>query len=89
MSFLQEAEVIECFVRLFSRFNEWIIARTDENPYNNLLIAPGYICTLCITTFLTLNIGISMKGAINSGWFIMYLRGQRSRCNFVHEKRIQ
>ena len=38
--------------------------RTDAKAYNNLLIAPVCICTLCIARCLTLNMGISMKGAI-------------------------
>ena len=43
------------------------IARTDVKPYNSLLIAPSCICTLAIERYLTLNIGLSMKGAINRG----------------------
>ena len=58
------AEIVVRFERLYVRSSKLCIAYTDAKPYNDLLIAPAYICTLCIVRYLTLNIGISMKGAI-------------------------
>ena len=42
-------------------FSERIIARADATPYNSMLIEPA-----CIARYLTLTIGISMKGAIRA-----------------------
>ena len=36
----------------------------SQNHNNNLLIAPACICTMFIARYLTLNIGIAIKGAI-------------------------
>ena len=39
-------------------------ALTDAKPYNNLLIEPACICTLCIAGYLLLDIEISIKCTI-------------------------
>ena len=44
--------------------NHTIISRTYAQPYNNCLIAPACMCTLCIVRYLMQNIEISLKGAI-------------------------
>ena len=41
-----------------------------HKPYNNFLIAPACIFTLCIARYLMQNIGISIKGAINRGSYM-------------------
>ena len=55
------------FTRLYGKIIEWIIIRTDAKLYYSLLIIPACICTLlCNAIYLTLNIGIPTKGAINT-----------------------
>ena len=34
------------------RFSSWIISRTYVLPYDNCLIAPACMCTLCIVRYL-------------------------------------
>ena len=43
-------------------------SRTYAQSYNNCLIAPACMCTLCIVSYLMKNIGISLKGAIKSSY---------------------
>ena len=65
-------------------FREWIIARTDAKTFNNLLIAPACICTLCIARYMCFNIKLEYQ---QKGQYIfklkLYMKGNFAElCSF-------